>query len=205
MQLQPFATETHVDEALRLFQVSTLDAAMSGSLAGKNDWIVVYATVSLIDIFVIRRGRVYFGGRSRGHFAHRKTAEATICYWIASVRKQHCTRLYSTGIWLTVTQMNAWCTKSFLFLEISGTRGFQSDSLYDSPRRIAASHAAQDVVPHQMKLLITSHFTHYLEWCANLWKSERYIGEFSMIPHFKLQYMSKIHHFEIIYLQVMRL
>lgn len=34
MQLQPFATETHIDEALRLFQVSTLDAAMSGSLAG---------------------------------------------------------------------------------------------------------------------------------------------------------------------------
>ncbi|KAG8327690.1 minichromosome maintenance protein 5 [Homalodisca vitripennis] len=34
MQLQAFATETHVDEALRLFQVSTLDAAMSGSLAG---------------------------------------------------------------------------------------------------------------------------------------------------------------------------
>jgi len=34
MQLQPFATELHVSEALRLFQVSTLDAAMSGSLAG---------------------------------------------------------------------------------------------------------------------------------------------------------------------------
>uniref|UniRef100_U5ELZ4 DNA replication licensing factor MCM5 n=1 Tax=Corethrella appendiculata TaxID=1370023 RepID=U5ELZ4_9DIPT len=34
MQLQPFATEAHVNEALRLFQVSTLDAAMSGSLAG---------------------------------------------------------------------------------------------------------------------------------------------------------------------------
>lgn len=34
MTLQPFATETHVNEALRLFQVSTLDAAMSGSLAG---------------------------------------------------------------------------------------------------------------------------------------------------------------------------
>lgn len=34
MQLQPFVNETHVDEALRLFQVSTLDAAMSGSLAG---------------------------------------------------------------------------------------------------------------------------------------------------------------------------
>ncbi|XP_063231306.1 DNA replication licensing factor Mcm5 [Bacillus rossius redtenbacheri] len=34
MQLLPFATEVHVNEALRLFQVSTLDAAMSGSLAG---------------------------------------------------------------------------------------------------------------------------------------------------------------------------
>ncbi|KAM3962521.1 minichromosome maintenance 5 [Aphomia sociella] len=34
MRLQPFATEAHVNEALRLFQVSTLDAAMTGSLAG---------------------------------------------------------------------------------------------------------------------------------------------------------------------------
>lgn len=34
MQLQPFATDVHVTEALRLFQVSTLDAAMTGSLAG---------------------------------------------------------------------------------------------------------------------------------------------------------------------------
>ena len=34
MQLQPFATEVHVNESLRLFQVSTLDAAMSGNLTG---------------------------------------------------------------------------------------------------------------------------------------------------------------------------
>lgn len=34
MQLQPFATEVHVNEALRLFQVSTLDAASSGTLDG---------------------------------------------------------------------------------------------------------------------------------------------------------------------------
>ncbi|XP_076657614.1 DNA replication licensing factor Mcm5 [Halictus rubicundus] len=34
MQLQSFATEVHVNEALRLFQVSTMDAALSGSLAG---------------------------------------------------------------------------------------------------------------------------------------------------------------------------
>lgn len=35
MRLLPFATAAHVEEALRLFQVSTLDAAMSGSLSGK--------------------------------------------------------------------------------------------------------------------------------------------------------------------------
>ena len=34
MRLAPFATDADVDEALRLFQVSTLDAAMSGSLSG---------------------------------------------------------------------------------------------------------------------------------------------------------------------------
>jgi len=34
MRLQAFATEADVEEALRLFQVSTLNAAMTGSLAG---------------------------------------------------------------------------------------------------------------------------------------------------------------------------
>lgn len=34
MRLAPFALESDVDEALRLFQVSTLDAAMTGNLAG---------------------------------------------------------------------------------------------------------------------------------------------------------------------------
>ena len=34
MELAPFANERHIDEALRLFQVSTLDAAMSGNLSG---------------------------------------------------------------------------------------------------------------------------------------------------------------------------
>ena len=34
MRHAPFAGEADVDEALRLFQVSTLDAAMSGNLAG---------------------------------------------------------------------------------------------------------------------------------------------------------------------------
>jgi len=34
MRLQPFALESDIDEALRLFQVSTFDAAMSGGLSG---------------------------------------------------------------------------------------------------------------------------------------------------------------------------
>ena len=38
MSLSPFALDTHVDEALRLFQVSTLEAAHSGRLAGKWPW-----------------------------------------------------------------------------------------------------------------------------------------------------------------------
>ena len=35
VSLSPFALASHVDEALRLFRVSTLDAAMSGSLSGE--------------------------------------------------------------------------------------------------------------------------------------------------------------------------
>jgi len=34
MQLLPFATEAHVEEAIRLFKVSTLAAATSGDLSG---------------------------------------------------------------------------------------------------------------------------------------------------------------------------
>nr|CDJ93428.1 DNA-dependent ATPase MCM domain containing protein [Haemonchus contortus] len=34
MELQPFAVDKHVDEALRLFRVSTLEAAATGNLAG---------------------------------------------------------------------------------------------------------------------------------------------------------------------------
>lgn len=41
MQLQPFAVESHIDEALRLFHVSTLDAATTGSLAGQYLFLLV--------------------------------------------------------------------------------------------------------------------------------------------------------------------
>ncbi|CDW55817.1 DNA replication licensing factor mcm5 [Trichuris trichiura] len=38
LELQPFANERHVDEALRLFQVSTLAAASQGSLSGAEEF-----------------------------------------------------------------------------------------------------------------------------------------------------------------------
>lgn len=44
MKLQAVAGEEEVDEALRLFQVSTLDAALSGSLSGVC-WRAEIATV----------------------------------------------------------------------------------------------------------------------------------------------------------------
>uniref|UniRef100_A0A0A9W762 DNA replication licensing factor MCM5 n=2 Tax=Lygus hesperus TaxID=30085 RepID=A0A0A9W762_LYGHE len=38
MEMKPFATERHVDESLRLFQVSTMEAALSGTLAGSDEF-----------------------------------------------------------------------------------------------------------------------------------------------------------------------
>lgn len=35
MELVPFASDKHVDEALRLFRVSTIEAAATGNLAGQ--------------------------------------------------------------------------------------------------------------------------------------------------------------------------
>ena len=40
MRLAAFATEADVDEALRLFQVSTLDAASTGNLAGACSLVI---------------------------------------------------------------------------------------------------------------------------------------------------------------------
>lgn len=60
MQLQPFAGLHHVDEALRLFQVSTLDAAASGSLSGL---FVMVARSS----FRFRPGRFIFRNGRRRH------------------------------------------------------------------------------------------------------------------------------------------
>lgn len=52
MRLLPFATAAHVEEALRLFQVSTLDAAMSGSLSGKNNYYLIYKALTAMYLHV---------------------------------------------------------------------------------------------------------------------------------------------------------
>ena len=51
MQLQPFVTETHVNEALRLFKVSTLEAAVSGSLDGK--FIILHSDELLLLLLLL--------------------------------------------------------------------------------------------------------------------------------------------------------
>lgn len=50
MQLQPFVNETHVDEALRLFRVSTMAAAMSGDLAGAEGFTTEEEHQSLLRL-----------------------------------------------------------------------------------------------------------------------------------------------------------
>lgn len=50
MKLQPFATEVDVEEALRLFQVSTLDAAMSGSLSGEGNMLCAGGTGDMLAL-----------------------------------------------------------------------------------------------------------------------------------------------------------
>jgi DNA replication licensing factor MCM5 len=57
MRLAPYANEADVDEALRLFQVSTLDAAMSGSLTGAEGFTTEedQETISRIEKQIKRR------------------------------------------------------------------------------------------------------------------------------------------------------
>jgi hypothetical protein len=57
MRLAPFANETDVDEALRLFHVSTLSSAGSGNLAGKI--FAFFRMIKLIVFDLIRYRRFY--------------------------------------------------------------------------------------------------------------------------------------------------
>ncbi|XP_039281657.1 DNA replication licensing factor Mcm5 [Nilaparvata lugens] len=67
MQLSSFATESHVDEALRLFQVSTLDAAMSGTLAGAEGFTTEEDHEMLIQIEKQLKRRFAIGSQVAEH------------------------------------------------------------------------------------------------------------------------------------------
>lgn len=67
MKLQPFAGEEEVNEALRLFQVSTLDAAMSGSLAGAEGFTTEEDTEILSQIERQLKRRFALGSQVSEH------------------------------------------------------------------------------------------------------------------------------------------
>lgn len=63
MKLQPFATEADVEEALRLFHVSTLDAAMSGSLSGEGETLCAGGRRDMLDLAAqVKDGRAPLWG-----------------------------------------------------------------------------------------------------------------------------------------------
>ena len=53
MSLLPFAIESHVDEALRLFQVSTMDAALSGNLSGTHTHTLSVSVLICVCVCVV--------------------------------------------------------------------------------------------------------------------------------------------------------
>ncbi|XP_078672526.1 DNA replication licensing factor mcm5-like [Branchiostoma floridae x Branchiostoma belcheri] len=83
MQLSPFATEAHVDEALRLFQVSTLDAAMSGDLSGTEGFTTAEDMEELGRIEKQLKRRFAIGSQVSEHaivqdFTRQKYAERAV-------------------------------------------------------------------------------------------------------------------------------
>ncbi|KAJ8308584.1 hypothetical protein KUTeg_013458 [Tegillarca granosa] len=84
MRLAPFATEADVDEALRLFQVSTLDAAMSGNLSGVEGFTTEEDQELLSRIEKQIKRRFIIGSQVSEHaiiqdFAKQKYPERAIC------------------------------------------------------------------------------------------------------------------------------
>lgn len=80
MELLPFVEERHVEEAIRLFKVSTIAAAQSGNLSGKcfiNNFICMRP---------FRNRRFHFSRGSRIIQSYRETIEKTLpgnfCIWL---------------------------------------------------------------------------------------------------------------------------
>ncbi|XP_014280815.1 DNA replication licensing factor mcm5 isoform X1 [Halyomorpha halys] len=84
MELQPFALEKHVDEALRLFQVSTLDAANTGALAGSDE----FATEDDYEMF----RRIEKQLKSRFSVGSRISEHLVISDFVKQRYPEHCIR-----------------------------------------------------------------------------------------------------------------
>ena len=121
MQLQPFATESHINEALRLFQVSTLNAAMSGSLAG-----TIFKSTPppplYLNFVVFRCGGFHDAGGPRDDRHDRAAAEKTLPHRMSGVRGQ--------------------CHFWFRQAKVPGALHLQSDPHHDQEGRVAVSTPA---------------------------------------------------------------
>jgi len=83
MELKPFATDAHVDEAIRIFQVSTLSAAQSGDLSGAEGFTTEQDQEMLFTIEKQLKKRFAIGSQVSHHtimadFAKQKYPEKTV-------------------------------------------------------------------------------------------------------------------------------
>lgn len=81
MRLKPFASEEDVDEALRLFQVSTLDAARTGNLSGNHISPCTYPILGLSLLFFVFVNIVshWCEGTISWWFGNQKISVAMVC------------------------------------------------------------------------------------------------------------------------------
>jgi len=83
MELKPFATDSHVDEAIRIFQVSTLSAAQSGDLSGAEGFTTEEDQDMLFKLEKQLKKRFAVGSQVSQHtimadFAKQKYPEKTV-------------------------------------------------------------------------------------------------------------------------------
>lgn len=147
MQLQPFATDVHVNEALRLFQVSTLDAASTGSLAGAEGFTSEEDSELLNRIEKQLKRRFAIGTQVSEKNIIDVSGLKRMTRWSLALDK-HLTK-HSTNniykplpIWVFLLWKTGLCAP-----KIPGACHPESNLHVDPARRAAASRPAKDVVP----------------------------------------------------------
>lgn len=69
MTLSPIADKEHVQEAIRLFEVSTIDAANSGVATGENLSPEIMQQIAALEALMKRRYKITFRSRGGAHSA----------------------------------------------------------------------------------------------------------------------------------------